>query len=278
MLRPRSLVPEGGYPDSYWRSLFYFNVYRTHRRHAAADDGAGVRGLGVRLAQRAACSCTPPFGYIAFSGLAFVADQLASARISTSSSAIQVIADVLFVTLLVYASGGVSSGLGLLLLASLAAAGIISRGRMTLFFAALASRRGAARADLRGASRTPRAPRHYIQAGLLSDRLLRHRLAGAYAGALHAGERAARRAARSRSRQHGAGQSARDPGHEGRRAGGRRARQRSARSIGARSRSSVRCPRPGASSRCAITPRSWPIGCSAGARTPAPASTRCAPC
>ena len=29
MLRPRSLVPEGGYPDSYWRSLFYFNVYRT---------------------------------------------------------------------------------------------------------------------------------------------------------------------------------------------------------------------------------------------------------
>ena len=53
--------------------------------------------------------------------------------------AVQVAADVLFITLFTYASGGVSSGLGLLLLASLAAAGIISRGRLTLFFASLAS-------------------------------------------------------------------------------------------------------------------------------------------
>jgi two-component system sensor histidine kinase PilS (NtrC family) len=53
--------------------------------------------------------------------------------------ALQVSADVLFVSLLTYASGGVSGGLGLLLLASLAAAGIISRGRLTLFFASIAS-------------------------------------------------------------------------------------------------------------------------------------------
>src|SRR4030095_5433212 len=52
---------------------------------------------------------------------------------------LQVGTDILFVSLLTYASGGVGSGLGLLLLASLAAAGIISRGRMTLFFAALAT-------------------------------------------------------------------------------------------------------------------------------------------
>ena len=38
-----------------------------------------------------------------------------------------------------FASGGISSGLGLLLLSGLAAAGLISRGRLTLFYAALAS-------------------------------------------------------------------------------------------------------------------------------------------
>src|SRR5262249_58186192 len=38
-----------------------------------------------------------------------------------------------------FASSGISSGLGLLLLTTLAGAGLISRGRLTLFFAALAS-------------------------------------------------------------------------------------------------------------------------------------------
>ncbi|MDP1537557.1 MAG: ATP-binding protein [Burkholderiales bacterium] len=38
-----------------------------------------------------------------------------------------------------YASGGLSSGLGLLLLTSLAAAGLVSRGQLTLFFAAIAT-------------------------------------------------------------------------------------------------------------------------------------------
>ncbi|MGH8743989.1 MAG: sensor histidine kinase [Burkholderiales bacterium] len=51
----------------------------------------------------------------------------------------QVITDIVFLVILMDASGGITSGLGLLLLASLAAAGLISRGRLTLFYAALAS-------------------------------------------------------------------------------------------------------------------------------------------
>src|SRR5271169_3420668 len=27
-LRTRGMISETGYPDSYWRSLFYFNIYR----------------------------------------------------------------------------------------------------------------------------------------------------------------------------------------------------------------------------------------------------------
>jgi two-component system sensor histidine kinase PilS (NtrC family) len=81
--------------------------------------------------------------------------------------AAQVGADVLFISLLTYASGGVGSGLGLLLLASLAAAGIISRGRLTLFFASLASiavlTEHSLEVLLRDASFT-----QFVQVGLLS--------------------------------------------------------------------------------------------------------------
>jgi two-component system sensor histidine kinase PilS (NtrC family) len=51
----------------------------------------------------------------------------------------QIGTDIVCIVLLSYASGGVSSNLAELLLVSLAAAGLICRGRITLFFAALAS-------------------------------------------------------------------------------------------------------------------------------------------
>jgi two-component system sensor histidine kinase PilS (NtrC family) len=47
--------------------------------------------------------------------------------------------DIAFIVLLMYASGGIASGLGLLLLPSLAATGSVSRGKMSVFYAALAS-------------------------------------------------------------------------------------------------------------------------------------------
>jgi two-component system sensor histidine kinase PilS (NtrC family) len=47
--------------------------------------------------------------------------------------------DIIAITLLADASGGISSGLGVLLLVSLAASGLMCRGRITLFYAALAS-------------------------------------------------------------------------------------------------------------------------------------------
>ena len=51
----------------------------------------------------------------------------------------QIGGDIVGLTVLSYASGGIQSSIGQLLLVSLAAAGLISRGRITLFFAALAS-------------------------------------------------------------------------------------------------------------------------------------------
>lgn len=51
----------------------------------------------------------------------------------------QVSIDIVFIVLLMHTMGGIRSGLGMLLLPYLAAAGLISRGRMTLFHAALAT-------------------------------------------------------------------------------------------------------------------------------------------
>ena len=59
-----------------------------------------------------------------------------------------VIVDVVAIVMLMYASGGVRSGLGVILLVSLAAAGLITRGRLAFFHAAIAAHRGARRADV----------------------------------------------------------------------------------------------------------------------------------
>ncbi|HEX9450632.1 MAG TPA: hypothetical protein VF934_04385, partial [Burkholderiales bacterium] len=126
------------YGDAFWRSLFYFNAYRFA---SALVLFAAVVILGDDI----------PFGsnsrhlylytdacYIIFSLLAFVAI-VPRRPYFTIQLSVQICADILFITVLMYASGGISSGLGLLLLVSLAAVGLISRGRLTLFFAALAT-------------------------------------------------------------------------------------------------------------------------------------------
>jgi two-component system sensor histidine kinase PilS (NtrC family) len=53
--------------------------------------------------------------------------------------AFQVGTDIVVFSILSYFSGGIQSNLGLLMLVSIAGAGLISRGRITLFYAALAS-------------------------------------------------------------------------------------------------------------------------------------------
>ena len=68
---------------------------------------------------------------------------LAPARLREPSLTIQVTAgvmvDIAAIVMLMYASGGVRSGLGVILLVTLAAAGLITRGRLAYFHAALAA-------------------------------------------------------------------------------------------------------------------------------------------
>jgi two-component system sensor histidine kinase PilS (NtrC family) len=68
---------------------------------------------------------------------------LIPARLREPSLVMQVTAgvfvDVVAIVMLMYASGGVRSGLGVILLVSLAAAGLITRGRLAFFHAAIAA-------------------------------------------------------------------------------------------------------------------------------------------
>lgn len=126
-----------GTPDAYWRSLQWFNSYRALVAcllFAAANFWGntlqfGVRDMPLFLASAAA--------YAAFAVAMFMT--MRTRERFSWQLAIQICGDIGFIVVLMYSSGGLSSGLGLLLLTSLAAAGLVARGRMTLFFAAMAT-------------------------------------------------------------------------------------------------------------------------------------------
>lgn len=123
--------------DTYWRSLFFFNAYRAV---VAVVLLAAYLVFGDRLAfgsanERLYLYCG--IGYVVLSAAWFAL--IAWRRNFHLQLGVQVGADIVIIVTMMCASGGISSGLGLLLLSVLAAAGLISRGRLTLFYASLAS-------------------------------------------------------------------------------------------------------------------------------------------
>jgi two-component system sensor histidine kinase PilS (NtrC family) len=124
------------FPEPYWRSLFYFNVYRLLVALLLLMSVA-VWGTNLAFGSRdLTLFVAATIGYAAFGLTCFAL--IGTRRRFNWQLTLQVAADVGFILILVYASGGISAGLGLLLLTTLAGAGLISRGRMTLFFAAIA--------------------------------------------------------------------------------------------------------------------------------------------
>ena len=125
--------------------------------------------------------------------------------------------------LLMFASGGFRSGLAVMLLISLAAAALVSRGSADAVLCCARVDRGAARAGLLG-PRIRESLGDFRAAGDALDRLLRHRADHQSAGAARDHERA-RRAAARRSTSHNQLRinQLRHPGRAGRRAGRGRA-------------------------------------------------------
>ncbi|MEQ1526410.1 MAG: HAMP domain-containing sensor histidine kinase [Gallionella sp.] len=122
----------------FWRSLNYFSFYRLTLAILLVVFGVAFSSelsLGVRSWK---WFFITSLVYAVIVLLSFIPMRLRWPRFAWQL-AIQVGGDIVGLTLLSYMSGGIRSNIGLLLLVSLAAASIISRGTNTLFFAALAS-------------------------------------------------------------------------------------------------------------------------------------------
>lgn len=125
--------------EANWKSFQYFNFYRLIV--AAVLVGMGLFSFGWASPFRLANPWL--FNWV---GVAYVLTTGAGVMLSiryqryfNRQLSCQVLADVLAVNLLMYVAGGLSSGLGVLLLVSLAAASLVGRGRLVLFYAALAT-------------------------------------------------------------------------------------------------------------------------------------------
>lgn len=125
--------------DSYWKSLRYFNFYRL----IAAFLLYAVAYL--RPATFELVAATDPDLYIwtaFFYSLVTAASVVVLAlwrRHFDLQLSVQVVMDVVALTILMYASGGLRGGLGAMLLVSLAGAGLVGQGRLVLLYAALAT-------------------------------------------------------------------------------------------------------------------------------------------
>ena len=131
--------PAADFPTvDFWRSLRYFNYYRLTLAIIFVVVG-GIFGSSLSLGPHNwRTFFAASLLYAAAAAFSLVLLRLQWPRFAWQLAG-QVIIDIVGLTALSHASGGIQSSIGLLLLVSLAAAGLISRGRITLFFAALAS-------------------------------------------------------------------------------------------------------------------------------------------
>lgn len=124
--------------DSFWVSLRYFNFYRLSLA-AVFMLAALVFGDSLNLGgHERGLFLTVAGGYLA-AAIFFQAVLSRWSLFFDWQLSIHVVADIVALVFLMYASGGIRSGLGVMLLISLAAAALVSGGALMLFYAALAS-------------------------------------------------------------------------------------------------------------------------------------------
>ncbi len=129
--------PEPAYINSFWHSLFLFNISRI-----IITGGLiilawlfQVTNLG---SHNQALFFFAAWLYLLLSIVFMLLIKWRNPDFSRQLI-LQVCADVIFICIMTYASGGLEGGLGVVLMISLAGAGLISKGKIALFFAAIAT-------------------------------------------------------------------------------------------------------------------------------------------
>lgn len=109
-------------------SLIFLILYAFADKLNLSDGGSDNPALFLSLA----------LAYTIFSIALLIVTPLKSS-IAISSHPVQIVVDILFIIMMMYAAGGVQSGLGLLLIVTIVSASMVSNGRLALFYAAIAT-------------------------------------------------------------------------------------------------------------------------------------------
>ncbi|MES2406188.1 MAG: ATP-binding protein [Pseudomonadota bacterium] len=125
-------------PDSYWRTLHYLNLYRLTLGGVFLVVSLLSTDQPLLGQENPALFFVYNIVYLGLAALAIVTISLRKPRFEWQVS-FQILTDITLIVLMMSVSGGVRSGLGLLLMVSLVSSGLISRGRLVLLHAALAT-------------------------------------------------------------------------------------------------------------------------------------------
>jgi len=124
--------------NTYWRSISVFNLYRIILACIFIGSHFLTPEKSFRENYNSTLYLEFAAGYFIFGLLATVFTWLRWPKFDRQVTLL-VITDICFIVVMMYAAGGIKSGLGLLLVTAIAAASLISQGRLALFYAAVAS-------------------------------------------------------------------------------------------------------------------------------------------
>ena len=131
-------LADEGIPDSFWRSLRYFSIYRLVVAAVFLITFLISGGKMNLASQSPTLFLWTDSAYLVIS-FAFLLTLQHFERAFNLQLSIQVACDVAFLAVLMYASGGARSGVAFMLVVVVAGAGLVGQGRLTLFYAALAT-------------------------------------------------------------------------------------------------------------------------------------------
>ncbi|WP_137720052.1 two-component system sensor histidine kinase NtrB [Methylobacillus flagellatus] len=121
--------------STYWRSMVLFNLYRFVIAGIFILSYSRLESWWSNFNQPLAIQLA--YAYLAVSIVAAVFTWLRKPQFNRQVT-LQTLADICLIVALMYASGGLKSGLGLLLVITIAGASVMSQGRLALVYAAYA--------------------------------------------------------------------------------------------------------------------------------------------
>lgn len=156
-----------GFSETQWRSLRYLNLYRFVLAGLLFIASLGSSpDISPFLAEHLRVHVLASALYLVATVVAVMLLHRWRSHFNEQLTA-HIIVDVLLLTALMYASGGLRSGFGALLLVSLAGAGLVGQGRLVLSYAALATLAVLGAEAYRALAVDSEHPQ-FVQAGLLS--------------------------------------------------------------------------------------------------------------